>query len=168
MFSHIVTCWEETNMAVASIMMACKIGLIWRHMKTLYTSKLLPMPGKKFTWAVLKLWDLCFYICVYITESTGATCAQMMLLHARTFKIDTTIWPGSKIHLLNMLKYFETSLISLFLSISTSIFKIFWQVNLPLKGYCTSRTSPLQTFQKTKTNKQNKQTNKQTKTFLYP
>ena len=27
------------------------------------TPKLLPMPGKKFTWAVLKLWDLCLYIC---------------------------------------------------------------------------------------------------------
>ena len=27
------------------------------------TPKLFPMPGKKFTWAVLKLWDLCLYIC---------------------------------------------------------------------------------------------------------
>ena len=27
------------------------------------TPKLLPMSGKKFTWAVLKLWDLCLYIC---------------------------------------------------------------------------------------------------------
>ena len=27
------------------------------------TPKLLPMPGKKFTWTVLKLWDLCLYIC---------------------------------------------------------------------------------------------------------
>ena len=31
------------------------------------TPKLLPMPGKKFTWAVLKLWDLCLYICVWHT-----------------------------------------------------------------------------------------------------
>ena len=34
MFSNTMPCKEETNMVVAS-MMTCKIGLIWRHMKTL-------------------------------------------------------------------------------------------------------------------------------------
>ena len=35
-FSYTAPCEEETNMAVESAM-TCKIGLIWRHMKTLYT-----------------------------------------------------------------------------------------------------------------------------------
>ena len=35
-FSKTAPCRKETNMAVAS-MMICKIGLIWRHMKTLYS-----------------------------------------------------------------------------------------------------------------------------------
>ena len=37
MFSYTVSHEEETNMAVAS-MMTCKIGLIWCHMKTLYST----------------------------------------------------------------------------------------------------------------------------------
>ena len=49
--SNTAPCRKETNMAVAS-MMTCTIGLIWRHMKTLYTS----------------LWDLNFWLSCIETQ----------------------------------------------------------------------------------------------------
>ena len=45
-FSYTWPCQEETNMAAVS-MMTCKIGLIWRHMKTLYW---VGNPGKIANW----------------------------------------------------------------------------------------------------------------------
>ena len=57
------------------------------------TPKLLPMPGKKFTWAVLKLWDLCLYICgkdtkfaLHHRKMSTTKRRAIQILHISTFR----------------------------------------------------------------------------------
>ena len=62
-FSNTVSCRKETDMAVTS-MITCKIGLIWRHMKTMYC------------------WMVHFYI-IYLMQCLGPKeyfCLKMDLL----------------------------------------------------------------------------------------
>ena len=68
-FSNTRLWWEETNMAVAS-KMTCKIGLIWRHMKTLYN----PMKSSFYKWSVLEA-----YFALSRKLHTGPWLVQLLL-----------------------------------------------------------------------------------------
>ena len=77
-FSYTAPCEEETNMAVESAM-TCKIGLIWRHMKTLYCTS-----GFFCFWAQFGKWYLstCIALCCGLIPHTFLCYCTVILICA--------------------------------------------------------------------------------------